>query len=272
MGFAIHLQNEIIKGVADELEMTLRWHRFDKTTRQQERKFKPVLRKVFTKQEADVLKRVRKNPPPKKAPSDVYKSWLFDPEEWAFFLEDAAKPFIETAMQEGAADSMKQIGNALNVTVGLDLNVNDPNVQKIIQDKLHTFSFKVNKETTKLLKAEFTEAIKDGDSIPVIEQRVKKVFGFTKKSRVNTIARTEIGGAYGSGNQEAMIASGVVKTKKWIATRDNRTRETHASIDGEVVGVKERFSNGLRFPKDWTGALAEFINCRCSMMSQDYVI
>lgn len=304
MGFALQLQTELIKGIADEIEMTLRWNQFAKTTLQQERKFKPVLRNVFTKQEADVLKRVRENPPPeqkvriytsrltffegnahldagaevfpqmvlKQTPSEIYKSWLFEPEEWAFFLEEAAKPFIETAMEEGASDSMKQIGNALDVTIGLDLNVNDPNVQKIIQDKLHVFSFEVNKETTRLLKAEFTEAIKDGDSIRVIEKRVKKVFGFTKKSRVNTIARTEIGGAYGSGNWAAMVDSGVVETKKWIATRDNRTRESHVSIDGEVVPLKEKFSNGLRFPKDWTGALAEFINCRCTMMAQDFVI
>jgi len=272
MGFAIQIQHEIIKGVADELEMTLRWNRFAKTTAQQERKFKPVLREAFTKQETDVLKRVKKNPPPEKAPSDIYQPWLFDPDEWQLILEGAAKPFVETSMGEGWVASVKDINHALGVTLALDFDLKDPNIAKIIKDKLHKFSFEVNKETTRLLKAEFAEAIKDGDSIPVIEQRVKKVFGFTKKSRVNTIARTEIGGVYSAGNLEAMVASGVVDTKKWIATRDNLTRDTHRAIDGEVVPLKDEFSIGVRFPRDWSGPAAEVINCRCSMMAQDFVI
>ena len=265
---------EVTKGVADEIEMTLRWNLFAKTTLQQERKFKPVLRKAFTAQEADVLKRVAKNPPPtKQTPSEIYQPWLFDSEEWQIKLEDVARPFIEAAMIEGAAFGIRDIGNRLGVTIALDFDVKDPNVVKIINDKLHTFSFEVNQETAKLLKAEFTEAIKNGESIPKIEKRVKKVFGFTKKSRVNTIARTEIGGAYSAGTFESMVASGVVKTKKWINSRDAKVREAHRKpLDGEVVALEKPFSNGLMFPRDWTGALAQFINCRCIMMAEDFLI
>lgn len=271
---APYLDEILVKGIAEEIEMTLRWNQFNKTTLQQERKFKPVLRKAFTAQEDDVLKRVAKNPPPtKQTPSEIYQPWLFDPEEWQIELEDVARPFITTAMLEGAAFSIRDIRQRVGVEVALDFDVKDPNIVKIINDKLHTFSFEVNKETTKLLKAEFTEAIKNGESIPNIEKRVKKVFGFTKKSRVNTIARTEIGGAYSAGNFEAMVASDVVKTKKWINSRDAKVREAHRKpLDGEVRPLNKKFSNGLRFPRDWTGSLAQFINCRCSMMAEDFLI
>lgn len=259
----------LVKGIADELAMTLRWNRFAKSTLQQERKFKPKLREVFKAQKAEVLKRIQNNPPPQKAPSDVYESWLWKPEEWAFVLENAARPFIEGAMIEGAADSIRDIEHALGVTVGLDLDVNNPRIAAIINDKLQKFSFEVDDETMKLLKAEFTEALKEGDSIPLIRKRVEKVFGFTSKVRTERIARTEIIGAHNAGNFEAMIESGVVETKKWIATRDSRTRDTHRAIDGQVVDVGKRFSNGLRFPGDWGGALSEFINCRCTMVVED---
>lgn len=277
-----YLDEQIIKGIADELEMTLRWNRFNKTTLQQERKFKPVLRATFTAQQEDVLERVADNPPPEqrgidltyvKQPSQIYEPWLFDPDEWQIILEDAARPFIEASMEEGAAFGIADIGQRLGVTIALDFDVKDPRIAKIIEDKLHTFSFEVNKETTRLLKAEFREAIKKGESIPKIEKRVKKVFGFTKKSRVNAIARTEIGGAYSAGNFESMVESGVVATKKWINSRDAKVRHSHRKpLDGEVVPVNELFSNGLRFPRDWFGALAEFINCRCTMMAEDFVI
>lgn len=51
--------------------------------------------------------------------------------------------------------------------------------------------------------------------------------------------------------------------KIWDATLDGRTRPSHAKVDGEIRELDEKFSNGLKFPGDPSGAAAEVINCRC---------
>lgn len=270
------IESHIIKGMADELELDMKWDRFAKTTLQQERRFKPALREVFREQRIAVLRQIDNNLPQEqrtmKAPSDIYEPWLLNPDEWQTTLEIAAKPFIEDSMVEGAAVAIGDINAALGVAIGIDFDVKDPRVQRIVTEKLRKFSFEVNQETNRLLRDQFVEAIQGGESIPKIRKRVEKVFGFNSRVRADRIARTEVIGAHNAGVMEGMVASGVVETKKWLATRDARTRQHHRDIDGEVVKVDKKFSNGLMFPGDWRGALDEFINCRCTMVVGEFII
>lgn len=54
-------------------------------------------------------------------------------------------------------------------------------------------------------------------------------------------------------------------TKVWIATLDNRTRDSHAMLDGASVPLDSVFDNGLERPRDPNGEPAEICNCRCSL-------
>lgn len=54
-------------------------------------------------------------------------------------------------------------------------------------------------------------------------------------------------------------------TKIWISTLDNRTRQSHAMLDGAEIGLDEIFDNGCSRPRDPNGAPAEVCNCRCSL-------
>ena len=54
-------------------------------------------------------------------------------------------------------------------------------------------------------------------------------------------------------------------TKIWIATLDNRTRDSHAALDGAEIALNEIFDNGCSRPRDPNGALSEICNCRCSL-------
>lgn len=53
--------------------------------------------------------------------------------------------------------------------------------------------------------------------------------------------------------------------KVWMATLDNRTRDSHAKLDGKTVGLYDRFDNGLDRPRDPDGEAAEICNCRCTL-------
>ena len=54
-------------------------------------------------------------------------------------------------------------------------------------------------------------------------------------------------------------------TKIWMATLDNRTRDSHAALDGAEIALDEIFDNGCSRPRDPNGALSEICNCRCSL-------
>lgn len=53
--------------------------------------------------------------------------------------------------------------------------------------------------------------------------------------------------------------------KAWIATMDNRTRHSHAMLDGVDIPLDEIFDNGCARPKDPNGTPEEICNCRCSL-------
>ena len=105
---------------------------------------------------------------------------------------------------------------------------------------------------------------KDVQSITTrYEQRLLKLRG-------DTIARTESLGAFNAGQQEGLnqlVDSGAVRTEQirrvWRTAKDSRVRDTHQSLDGDSVGLNERFDNGLMFPLESGGPPAEVINCRC---------
>ena len=60
---------------------------------------------------------------------------------------------------------------------------------------------------------------------------------------------------------------GIDVEKRWDAIHDNRTRDSHRGIDGEIVEYDDTFSNGLMYPGDMSGPPEEVYNCRCAMWS-----
>ena len=56
--------------------------------------------------------------------------------------------------------------------------------------------------------------------------------------------------------------------KQWDSALDQRTRESHREVDGQIVELDEKFSNGLMFPGDPNGAAHEVINCRCALLQR----
>ena len=53
--------------------------------------------------------------------------------------------------------------------------------------------------------------------------------------------------------------------KAWLATLDNRTRHSHAMLDGVDIPLDEIFDNGCARPRDPKGTPEEICNCRCSL-------
>lgn len=116
-----------------------------------------------------------------------------------------------------------------------------------------------------------TQGIIQGKSVSNVAANVNKALGVvTDRERKATIrnTRTLMNSAHNSGGYEAMADAskdGIILDKQWLATKDERTRDSHAHLDGEIVKWNEEFSNGLRFPQDPRGEAEEVYNCRCAM-------
>lgn len=82
-------------------------------------------------------------------------------------------------------------------------------------------------------------------------------------------ARTAVTSAQNAGRMDTLKRAediGIEVEKEWMATGDSRTRDSHLQIDGEIVGKRDTFSNGLEYPGDPAGEPAEVYNCRCTIL------
>ena len=85
--------------------------------------------------------------------------------------------------------------------------------------------------------------------------------------RAGMIARTEVHGAANYGSVSAAAETGLRLRKEWISAEDERTRESHAAANGQIVAQDDAFDVGgeaLMYPGDPGGSAAEVINCRCT--------
>lgn len=86
------------------------------------------------------------------------------------------------------------------------------------------------------------------------------------------ITRTECRRVQEQANLQTMQEAsntGIVTKKMWVSTLDKRTRDTHGKLDGQIVGIDEKFKSPSGYealaPHQF-GVASEDINCRCTMI------
>ena len=108
-----------------------------------------------------------------------------------------------------------------------------------------------------------TEGYTSGKGINVVANMLTRRFDQLETWEARRIARTEIHNSHNQGVMRIYDEVGVEYTQ-WIAANDDRVRESHAEIDGEIIPLGATYSNGLKYPGDTDGPIEEWINCRCS--------
>lgn len=120
----------------------------------------------------------------------------------------------------------------------------------------------------KHIASAITQGVLQGESMDKVARRVRSVADMDYRAAMRT-ARTAMTSAQNAGRVDAYRRAegmGIHVRKQWLATLDGRTRHSHRSLDGEVVGMEEGFSNGLDHPGDPSGAGSEVYNCRCTLV------
>ena len=108
-----------------------------------------------------------------------------------------------------------------------------------------------------------TEGYTSGKGINIVANMLTRRFDQLETWEAKRIARTEIHNSHNQGVMRIYDEVGVEYTQ-WIAASDDRVRESHEEINGEIIRLGDQYSNGLRYPGDTEGPIEEWINCRCS--------
>lgn len=127
-----------------------------------------------------------------------------------------------------------------------------------------------HEQCRKAIKRAVTRGLLTGEHPEMIAQRFEGLFEGTEPlsphARAVRIARTETNRVMNEATLERISeanAKGIKTLKRWDAKLDERVRDSHARVHGEVRADGEKFSNGCLKPGD--GGPAESINCRCSL-------
>lgn len=120
----------------------------------------------------------------------------------------------------------------------------------------------------KIISSQLTQSILQGENLKQMADRLKKNIPTMERDSAIRAARTAFTGAQNAGRMDSYKAAedmGIKVQKRWVATKDGRTRHSHRRLDGETVAWDAKFSNGCRYPGDPQGKPAEVYNCRCTM-------
>lgn len=159
----------------------------------------------------------------------------------------------------------------------LGLNIINPNApykiqqNKMVHDYLKDHALTVSEKTrlriNKNIQEILTTSEKEGIGNKQVAQKIKEKFNQLETWEARRIARTEINAANNLTAHNELLNNDLVDYKMWVATSDNRTRDTHRELNGEITRIGHAFSNGLQYPGDHNGKLSEFINCRCRVVA-----
>jgi len=218
------------------------WKVMDKAAVKNERPFINALKRYFQAQQDRINGKLLKST---KSIDDA--DW--DEEDDLFYT--SLKPLWLASLTEGFA--------TVNVTFsfGLTEDFMQPLFLKWIKANGLDRVKDINNTTKDELRSTLSEGIADGEGIPKLRDRISQVYSDAKGYRATRIARTETITTVNYGSLDT-YKSANIQQKEWLSEIDNRTREAHIEMNGEVVGIDEPFSNGEDVPDE--------INCRCTIL------
>lgn len=245
-----------VKGLHSPEARVLIWKSFDSRLKPEESKFSRETVKEFDKQGKRIVAWLEG-----KAMTDVKAAMpaeLLDDEE----LLSVWRPlFMAFGMSASEATAARYDWTKIDPAV----------VRKWIDTRGAKYSKWVNETTNADIMDILATDRAGGLSIPDMVKHIQDYFGEggVARSRAEAVARTQVIAVNNYADVETYKENGVQR-KEWLATMDDRVRDSHAEMDGQVVAVDDPFVTGngasLQYPGDPDGPAEEVINCRCTIL------
>lgn len=153
--------------------------------------------------------------------------------------------------------------------------VNEDVVKNLVMENSNAIEFKtvkVNpvrdyKWNSDRIQSALISGILQGKSIGDIADSFMVVQERNKNAAIRN-ARTSVTSAQNAGRIDTMRHSkdmGINIRKQWLSAQDNRVRDSHAVLNGQIRDIEDTFDNDLLYPADPNGIPAEVYNCRCTL-------
>lgn len=172
-------------------------------------------------------------------------------------VEDFGERALENIRKSGpsGAHSTKQF------------NPEDPGVLAWIREHAAKAASLLSQTSRDEARKIIARGVEEGLGASQIARELRGLYDRQAPARATRLARTEVIRASNYGNQQGVKQSGINYQREWIATRDERTRDTHQGADGQRVGKNEFYvvggSQGM-FPGDPMLPARETLMCRCA--------
>ena len=144
-----------------------------------------------------------------------------------------------------------------------DLFETSPRAERDLLDRTFRASEQTMNRVDNQINNIITDGYRSGKGINDIGAQLSKRFDQLSSWESRRIARTEVNTSHNVATRDTYKDLGVEYTQ-WIAASDDRTRDSHVEVDGEIIPIDGKYSNGLGYPGDMSGPIEEWINCRCS--------
>lgn len=171
-----------------------------------------------------------------------------------FTLKQISDEIIKSEFMSGWDKAEKQIDRNIQFN------------QKAL-DFLQNYTFDnikgMTEEIANDLKQELERGIINGEGITKLKGRVNSVFN-KGENRAEMISRTETNRADNQGKLLAMKGSGIDMKKKVVVAHDDRTSALCKRMDGQVVGLNDKFKDPLT-GEEWESPPFH-VNCRSSVV------
>lgn len=223
-----------------------------------------------------------------------YQKWLrgqvFQGDAWKNRLKDAANVYVSAdvkAREIIAGTGRNLFCEAANYTaysferdfriVGAFNFYDEKTIERLLRDNpkmLPEWKIDELKDyvwNEKRVQNALTQGIIQGESVYDIAKRLYTDLMSSNADKMVLFARTAMTGAQNAGRIDRMRDAeemGIEVKKKWLATLDDRTRDTHQELDGQTVPVDEPFTvDGMEidYPGDPNAPPELVYNCRCTL-------
>lgn len=242
----------------------------------EERSLKSDVRSVFSREQRELKKAIResesllqfdiRNIPDAETRDDLDDVMRATEAEWNRVLSTA----ITKSTRTGWELLQQEVAGAL------DFSVFERKAAEFAQRTAATKVRGIQDLSISKVRGVITAGVEEGLSVNQISSRLDRLYDQFRGTRAEVIARTETATAVNYGKFNAAAESkrrlGMDIKRSWLATNDERTRDTHWAADADrnagnkdidvdalyVVG-----GSSLKHPGDPSGPAEEVIQCRC---------
>lgn len=186
-------------------------------------------------------------------------------DEWA---DELITPYLRQTVVDAQGDVIADYGV---LPEDSPIRLTNPQSQQALEERTNRIRGAAA-YTWSSIQGELRQGIEDGDGIPQLADRIRGKVDETYTGRYETIARTEVIGA--TNEAQAKIGKDLdLGARQWLATLDDRTRDSHLKAHGAIALFDQPFymalyggEGELMYPGDPGGPASEVINCRCTLI------